>query len=215
VPEPLPLATDGGSHLDRLRITVIDVKHAASTLEDLIHYPRNRSDDVIRRVAITGSSPSWNAQVAYLVFDLRTVARSLEAVLRGHVTGSHKARGGSDANTFLALDAVVDLAHAAGESPTRDALRELERWLYRARVALGQIEPMSQLPRAPGASEPRCPWCGNLTLRYQPHAGLVRCVNPECRDDDGRRPSGRVELGALSAEPILAWHDGSTGLDVA
>lgn len=162
---------------------------------------------------MVGSSPSWNAQAAYLVLEIRQRVRGLEEVLRDRVTGTKLPRGGSDRNTSLALDAIVELSHAVGAADVRDATGVLTRWLHQARTCLGEVEPLSRLPRLPGQPEPRCPWCQFTTLRYQPYAGVVRCVNPECLDDHDRRPIGHIELGPYSGEAILAWNDGSTGLE--
>lgn len=208
-----PPVTDGGSDLDRLRSAVADTKRVFNDLEDLICHPATRGVDVIRRTAITGSSPSWHSQAAYLVFELGAISRELEAGLRRRTTGSESIRGFSDANTFLALDAVVALTLSTSDAV--DSLNILCRWVRRGREALGEVEPLSRLPRVPGQPELRCPYCTFLTLRYQQHAGLVRCVNPNCLDDDERRPLAYVELGRLSHEPILAWRDGSSGLGAA
>lgn len=203
----------GGDLLDRLRALVSDVKRAAATLEDLVQHPSTRPDDVTRHSVLVGSSPAWHSQAAYLVLGLGQLARDLEDGLRGRVTGTSVARGGSDRNTFLALDAVAELAHAVPVEDAADAERALARWFYRAKTCLGEVEPWDRLPRLPGQAEPRCPWCRFTTLRYQRYAGVVKCVNPECADDDGRHPKGTVDLGPYSGEPILAWGDGSTGLE--
>lgn len=202
-----------GDVFDRVRDVSIAIRHIASVLEDVIHHPTTRRDDVVRRSAFVGSSPSWNAQVAYLIFDLRPLVRSCESRLRFTGTNTvQRPRGGSDENTYLALEALPDLALSAGSGAANEALRDLEAWHHRARLALGEVEPMRRVPRQPGAQEPRCPWCEHLTLRCQVHAGLVKCVNPECLDDTGRQPQGWLEIGRTSGEPMLVWRDGTSGL---
>lgn len=208
-------ATHGGDAIDRLGETVAAVKRAANSLDDLVCHPSTRGNDATRHSTLVGSSPAWHAEAAYLVLDLGRLARELERQLRDRVTGTSLNRGSSNANTFLALGAVLELAHAVDEEVVVDTEYRLARWLHRGRTCLGEVEPLSRLPRLPGQSEPRCPWCGFTTLRYQPYAGIVRCVNPNCLDDDERRPVGDVTLGPYSGEPILAWRDGSTGLGAA
>ena len=203
---------DGGSDNDQLRAMVVAVKHAYNTLEDLVVHPASHGNQLVRPSTLVRAWPAWNTQAAYLVFDLHRMARDHEQRLRDLVSGSRIPRGGSDRNTFLALDALPALAFAAGPDEVHETLTALSAWLRRAREALGEVEPLARLPRQPGESEPRCPWCQRMTLRHQPHAGVVRCVNPACRDTDGNRPLGRVELGRLSCEPLLVWGTGEVGL---
>lgn len=203
---------NGGDHLNQLRSLVCDVKRAYDLLEDLIPQPGSRGSSDGRRATRVGSSPSWHAQAAYLVLELGQLVRGLERSMRGRVTNGSQSRGGSNANTFLALDSLVGFSSAVGEDDVIDAVASLRRWLVSARTALGEVEPWTRLPRQPGMEEPRCPWCGYLTLRYQAHSGHVRCVNPNCLDDDENHPAGTVELGRFSGELILAWRDGSIGL---
>jgi len=206
-------ANDRGDTFDQLRETSIDVRRMAAVLEDLIQHPGTRHDDVIRPSVLVGSSPAWNAQAAYLIFDLRQLVRAHESELRSIGTGvSQRPRGGSDQNTYLALEAIVDLAMAAGTELAKKTLYDLKTWHHRARVVLGEVEPLERVPRQPGEPEPRCPWCEMTTLRYQACAGLVKCVNPECRDEDGERPRGRLEIGRTSGEPLLVWQDSTSGL---
>lgn len=203
---------DGGSDNDLLRAAVVSVKHAYSTLEELVVHPVSRGAQLVRPSTLVRAWPAWNTQAAYLVFDLHRLTRDHEDRLRRLVSGSVMPRGSSDRNTFLSLDTLPDLAFAAGDDEVHETLTALSGWLRRARETLGEVEPLARLPRQPGASEPRCPWCQRMTLRHQPHAGIVRCVNPACRDTDGNRPLGRVELGRLSCEPLLVWGTGEVGL---
>lgn len=203
---------DGGSDNDQLRAAVVSVKHAYSTLEELVVHPVSKGNQLVRPSTLVRAWPAWNTQAAYLVFDMHRLTRDHENRLRGLVSGSQMSRGGSDRNTFLSLDALPDLAFAAGRDEVHETLTALSGWLRRARETLGEVEPLARLPRQPGAGEPRCPWCERMTLRHQPHAGIVRCINPACRDTDGNRPQGRVELGRLSCEPLLVWGTGEVGL---
>jgi hypothetical protein len=204
--------SDGGSDHDRLCTCVDSAKRAYSTLEDLLEHPASGSRELVRPSSFARAWPSWNTQAAYLIFDLRQLTRDHENRLLAFGAATVRARGSSDRNTFLSLDALPKLAHAAGVDEVHETLSALSSWLRRAREALGEVEPLSRLPRLPGAPEPRCPWCECMTLRQQPHAGLVRCVNPACVDSAGRRPLARVEVGRLSLEPMLVWDSGEVGL---
>lgn len=212
IPERVSPIHGGGDDSDQLRIVSVAVKHAYNALEELLPQPGSRGNQLIRPSTLVRAWPSWHTQAAYLVFELHRLVRDHESRLRVIVSGTRARRGGSDRNTFLALDALDALAGAAGPDEVHETLTALTAWLRRAREALGEIEPLSRLPRLPGQSEPRCPWCQRMTLRHQPYAGIVRCINPACRDGDGRRPVGRVEIGRLSCEPLLLWGTGEVGL---
>jgi hypothetical protein len=155
---------------------------------------------------------SWNTAVAYVILEVHAGARELEQNLRYSKTGSIYERGGSDKNTTAALYSITALAAGAGDYELRDATRTVERWCWKARLALGEAEPLVHVPRAPGKRAPRCPWCGFATLRMKPLAGIVRCVNPACADANGSRPVGKVEFGPAFGEPLLVWQDDSVGL---
>lgn len=208
-----PVSTeDGGSETDQLRVVSVSVKHAYNALEELIVHPATHGNQLVRPSTLVRAWPAWNTQAAYLVFDLHRLTRDHEDRLRERVTGTKSRRGSSDRNTFLSIDALPNLALAAGQDEVHETLMVFSAWLRRARETLGEVEPLSRLPRLPGQSEPRCPWCQRMTLRHQPYAGIVRCINPACLDTDGRRPFGRIELGRLSCEPLLVWSTGEAGL---
>jgi hypothetical protein len=204
-------ALSGADPTDLLREAVATAIRVGAALEELIHQPTSRPGGP--RSVLVGSAPSWHAQAAYLVLDLQHLARRLEGELRFKVTDAYRQpRGGSDANTTLALSALVDMAQAVDRDTRWDVWRRLDAWCLKGRTCLGEFEPLQLLPRKPGKREPRCPYCSRLTLRQQVLAGLVRCVNPACRDDSGHRPVARVTLGRLSAQPILTWRDGTSGV---
>lgn len=205
-------ALSGADPTELVREAVGTAKRVYDTLHDLVTEPPSRRGGG-GRGAVTGSSPSWHAQAAYLTLELRGLARELEIGLKLRVTGADiRARGGSDANTFLALDQVAVLAGLAVREARWDAWRRLDNWNLRGRTCLGEVEPLALLPRLPGKQEPHCPYCRRHTLRHQVLAGIVRCVNPVCHDDEGNRPVAQIVLGRLSAEPLLTWRDGTSGL---
>jgi hypothetical protein len=147
-----------------------------------------------------------------LIFDLRSLARRLEADLRYRVTGGRIRRGMSDRNTQLSLKALPDLAVNACDSDVAVALCALNGWLERARPVVGESEALRRVPRLHGYLEPRCPWCSYCTLRCKLAAGLLFCINPVCTDEDGRRPHGTIEVGLTVTDVVLRWQDSTHGI---
>lgn len=186
-------------------------------LERLVAEPERRAGG--RGVRVLESKIPWNAQAAALVLELRELARRLEGQLLldllGEVPAARgPARGGSDENTRLALGALPGLVAGLGDDGSANlVMLRLGRWVGRARVVLGEAEPLEHLPRQPDGREPACPFCHAHTLRFQRASAMVRCVNPDCRDERGRRPRGRVELGQISGQPMLLWQSGDVGVD--
>jgi hypothetical protein len=176
--------------------------------------PPSRTSADLRHATHVGSSPSWHEQAAYAALELAARARMLETSLRGELGLPERPRGGSTHNTIQAVNALPGLCVGAPQDAVREALDVLNRWIGKARIIVGEVEPLRRLPRDVGGAEPRCPWCDFMTLRQQPYAGLLRCVNPACRDQNGNRVVGRVEFGRLSAQPILVWDSGDVGLSV-
>jgi hypothetical protein len=156
---------------------------------------------------------SWNSQVAMLLLDVHAGVRDLETDLKYQVTGRVRSRGGSDRNTAKCLANLPALCAGCDHAAVSLACKKLESWIWRARMVLGDAEPFSRLPRLPGQGDPRCPFCrtaGSLRVRHA--TGSVICLKPTCKDSEGNRPQGRVEVGSFSAEPLVAWTDGTTGV---
>lgn len=149
---------------------------------------------------------------AYLLLELHREARQSERRLRLFLCLPLRDRGSSGENTKLALDAIVALAEAAGDALASDAAAWLERWHARAKRALGEASPVARLPRQPGEPERSCPFCECLTLRYWSLDGVVKCINPGCRDDDGKRPAAKIEYSGFTGQLELCWQDGVVGL---
>lgn len=159
---------------------------------------------------------AWNVQAAMLILDIHVGARELETNLRYQVAGTVWVRGGSETNTEKCLKGLPSLAMGVPYDVQVMAIRRTESWIYRGRLVLGDAEPVSRLPRLPGEPEPACPYGPHKgTLRVQHLTGVVRCLHPACRDSNGNKPSGRIELGAYSGEPLIAWADGVTGVAAA
>lgn len=156
---------------------------------------------------------AWNAQAAMLLLEVHSGIRDLETNLRYSVTGRVRVRGGSDRNTETCLRVLPNLCAGCDYAAVQLACKKLESWIWRARLVLGDAEPFSRLPRLPGQGDPRCPFCatpGSLRVRHA--TGSVVCLKPACKDSNGDRPQGKVEVGQFSLEPIIAWADGTTGV---
>jgi hypothetical protein len=199
-----------GSCYDRLSQAVSSAKAHVPLLEAAIHggsAPVRGGGRMTPR-----SKPPWDAAVACLIIDLQHGARIHESQLRVAIGLPARDRGGSDANTYIALTNIVTLAGTAGESLASEPALWLERWNGRAARALGEASPFALLPRQPGEPERPCPFCQLLSLRYLPLHGMVKCINPSCRDEDGRRPSARIEFSMFTHQLELVWQDGVVGL---
>ena len=161
---------------------------------------------------IDHSQPPWNAQAANAILDLHAKAREMEAWLRVSQKLPLRTRGGSDENTQKALENVTRLSEAADDGTVRDHIRELEKWIRTARIALDETEMPKRLPRRPGQPEPRCPFCGNHTLRMWPLMGKISCIKPDCKDDHDRKPYAKMEYSPHVQDFVLVWQDGLAGV---
>jgi hypothetical protein len=158
--------------------------------------------------------PAWNAAVAFWVTEVHQGLRELERDVAYSITGRLRPlRGGSDGNTLKAASVLPALTSGTDYHSTMAVVKQIESWVFRGRLLLGDLEPFARLPRLPGQPAPCCPFCKSQdSLRYRPATGQVRCLMPACRDSQGNRPMGQMEVGAYSGEPMLAWSDGSTGV---
>jgi hypothetical protein len=166
-------------------------------LADLITTPAAKVvDDAgpIAHAKIVGSPAPWHAAAGEAYMAIHAEAREIEQDARYRITGHTGAlRGGSDENTRAALRAVEHLVHALDEDHAHKVGRDVARLVRLAREALGESERWAPLRRQPGQLPPVCPYCETYGLRILPSTGEVRCVNPECRDTRGKRPSGHAE----------------------
>jgi hypothetical protein len=153
------------------------------------------------------SQPPWCAPVAGVILDLHAGARRMEAELRDELGLPSRARGSSTQNTYSALRAVAALAQGAGDEQVMLISGELERWLRRAAIALGEKEAPQRLPRLPGEAEPCCPLCQRRTLRMLPLEGVICCIVRSCRDENGRRLTARMEYSPFARDFVLQWSD--------
>jgi len=181
-------------------------------LEAVVATPVRRVRDEAKRGRVDHSQPPWNAAVAHLITDLHARSRELERELRDRASLSLLHRGGGSSNTRAALEAALSVAEAVPDADVAAALRWLVGWTRRAQVALGVRDQPRRLPRRPHEVEPRCPYCLNHTLRFWATRGEVRCVNPCCVDEAGRRPAALMEYSCVAMDWVLAWRDGSVGV---
>jgi hypothetical protein len=158
---------------------------------------------------------AWNAGVAMLLMEIHSGCRELEQDLKYQVSGRIRTRGGSDGNTVKALEGLPGLVAGVDHAGAVLVARRLESWAFRARLVLGDSEPFARFPRLPGQKAPACPFCHTPdSLRYRPFSGQVRCLRPTCRDSQGNRPEGRIDVGDFSGDPLIAWASGEIGVEV-
>jgi len=160
-----------------------------------------------------------NAAALFALTSVHATARQLEGVLK-YAAGARRGgplavRGGSDANTLAALDAIGALAEIADDDLYRLVIAELEQRLDEAR-SVAAIDEAQRWRHLRGRA---CPYCGCLvTLKVALDArgrptGHVECFagaradGGRCLDGNGLRPvaaMGTDERG----RPVLAWADG-------
>lgn len=196
----------------RLRALVAEATTVGYQLEQVIATTTPVLGGGIKRGRIDHSQPPWNAPVAHLILDLHAEAREMEERLRRHLGIPDKPRGVSTENTRFALESVANLAEVSSDAYVGDCLAYLDRWIGHARIVLGERDQPQRLPRQPGLPEPRCPYCERMTLRHLASRGEVRCINPECRTEEGRRPSALMTWSNVAMEWVLAWNDGFVGI---
>lgn len=170
------------------------------------------------RHQVTGSPAPWHPEAGPLLMTIHAGVRELEENLRYLVTGhTGQPRGGSDANTLAALDAITTLIHGVPETAATRVRNQLAAWVQQAREIrdIGEAEKWVPIHVPRGELPPECPYCGTYSLRVAQETGRVRCFNQECRDSDGRRPSGWIDRNRVTGEAVLVWADGRTTYGVA
>jgi hypothetical protein len=162
--------------------------------------------------AAVASQPPWNAAVANALMDAHAGLRRLEAQVRRRVTGSVLARGGSDASTRSAIEALVNFAPTLARHHAAEVARQMDRWS----VSVMSLPAVDHLPYwmpirlSDGSATPPCPYCGTPSLRRHEAYGVVACLKPSCpAATGGRRPwaqIGRDDRGRMT----WWWPDGTT-----
>lgn len=198
----------------RLRESVSHALSLNERLESVIAV-KSRVNSGAFHGKVDHSQPPWSAAVANAVLDLHAMSRDAEGRLRASLSLPYRLRGGSSDNTGKALESLLRLSEGAGDAFVRENIRWLDGWCRKASIALNEAEVPRRLPRMEGQGEPSCPFCECRTLRMLPLHGLIRCVNPECRDDKDRKPNARLEYSDHAGEIVLRWQDDIIGLPVA
>lgn len=158
------------------------------------------------------SSPPWCAAVANVIMDLHAQSRDTEACLRISLKLPKRPRGGSSSNTRIALENLVKLSEGADDDAVRKNIRWLESWSRRAGIALSETEMPRRLPRIEGRKEPPCPFCKCRTLRMLPLEGIIRCMDKDCKDEEGRRPLAYLKYSRFTKQMELIWQDNIVGI---
>ena len=175
-------------------------------LDMMLPHPGSRRPGPMSQHKIVASSPPWHAQAAGLVLELHTSIRRVESDLVHVVSGrTATPRGGTDANTWFALRSVGRLCYAADDNTTARIFGYLDTWINRAYAIFDDRQSLHRLPRHPGESEYRCPYCTYQTMRWHPLTGVIVCVNPGCRDDEGRRPRWTVAYQITGDRLEWSW----------
>lgn len=155
------------------------------------------------------SQPPWNAAAADAILDLHAWSREAEALSRIYLSLPARPRGFSSQNTAKALASLLRLAEGLADDLVRNNASWLSRWSSRASSVLGETESARRLPREHGQAARPCPWCKRDTLRQLALAGTVFCIDPSCRDEEGRRPKAQLEF--FDNEWVLRWQDSLLG----
>ena len=189
----------------RLRETVGDALSFNERLEALIAVKSAQPSGVFHG-KIDHSQPPWNAAVADAILDLHAWCRKTEVLMKRNLGFPPRRRGNSSENTKKGLESLTRLAEGADDESVRDVTRWLDSWCRRASQIMGETEAAKRLPRIEGERSMTCPWCKRDTLRQLALAGLIFCIDPNCKDDEKRRPKARLEY--FQGDFILRWQDG-------
>ena len=151
-----------------------------------------------------------NAAVLLAATGIHAVARWWEAMLLYHHGGTAVwgRRGGSDANTVGALEAIVRLAAAADDDTVAMLLADLSR----AEADAGAVRAIDETPQWRYLRGRPCPHCGCWALKVLLDASGRPTGHVECF---GHGPGGRPCRQAAAAgtdergRPVLEWSDGT------
>jgi len=161
------------------------------------------------------SKPPWNAAAADVVLAVHEGIRRLEFALLCEITPGRQPasrRGGSDGNTYSAIESVVRLCAAVSRNRADEVARLLDRWTAAAKrlPALDELARWTPLRRDNNNLPPDCRFCRRYSLRVAETSGVVACFTPGCRDSQGNSPVGRLGYQKVPPHrPCLMWNDGS------
>lgn len=206
-----------GSLRDQLQEIVRNSITLNERLERVLPTPLHTLPGEVRHGKVSAAPIPWYSRAAYLILDLHAQAREMESVLRLIAGQPVRDRGGSNINTYKALESVVALSWAVDDGKVQECKTWLEGWEGKARIALGEADEPRRLPRHPGQPDPSCPYCSQRTLRFWALERLVRCINPSCYIDEEhkKRAIARMEFSGIVGDFVLVWSDNSVGLGAA
>lgn len=188
-----------------MRAAARALRGAIAAGEALIAHPDETGQQFITGSAAETQIP-WNAGAAWAVLDPHAGVRALENQMRAELGLAPVRRGGSDRNTWEAIESMVTLAGAlAGESQAFYA-RQLDKWAQMA-LALPSVDRLPQWQALPMRSPPDCPYCHTPNLRHHEALGIVACLFLNCPAiTDGVRPW--AEVGSKRGQLRWRWRDG-------
>jgi hypothetical protein len=172
----------------------------------MLPYKEASRGQPISRQKLSASTIPWHSHAAGLIHEFYTEVRRLEVNLQSSLTGIRGVRrGGSDGNTQMAMRAIVNYAYSVDEQTVLGVLGFFDGWCRRAQAVFSPDLGLHRIPREPGEGELRCPWCEYQTMRWQPSSGIIVCINPECRNDEGIRPRWRAEYQVVADQMQFTW----------
>lgn len=179
-------------------------------LARLLHLPDSPAGyaDTGMTGALAHSPVPGNAGAFHASTGIHALARWWEAMLLYHHGGTSVwgRRGGSDANTLKALEAVVRLAAGADD----DVLEDLARDLRRAEADAGAVPAIDEAERWRRLPGRACPFCGCWRLMVLLDARERPTSHVCCFGHDGGVPCRQTATAATDASgrPALRWASG-------
>lgn len=153
------------------------------------------------------SRPPWNQAVATALFDAHAAIRQLESDMRAEVSGTLRRCSPRSGNTGRVLAAISAMEVAVSSQLHKRAVKELNRLSLHIRQlpAVDESLRWEHVRTEAGTEPPKCPYCECFSLRVAITAGLVACFNPDCADEDGERPTAKLDISRLDGSPVLVW----------
>jgi hypothetical protein len=204
---------EAGTPRHRLNEVAVKSFRISNQLQSVIALKPRQADNQFQG-KISHSPPPWNSAAAFAFLEFHQLTRELEARFKLCAKFPVRDRGGSDENTRLALVSLTKLSEKVSDAAVLDAVIQLDKWLSKARIILGELEFPQRLPRLPGKGEPVCPFCKHKTLRAYPLRGYIICVTPLslCHDEQGRKPRATLTYSNFTCQLELVWQDNVVGL---
>jgi hypothetical protein len=201
------MRADPGSIRERLKGSTNQAWKLYCALNAVIPFKEAGRGQQISRQKLTASTIPWHGAAAGLVYDFYAEVRRLEVNLKAEVTGIRGVRrGGSDGNTRMALQSIVNFSHVVDDQTVLGVLGFVDRWIRQANAVFNPDLGLHRIPRTPGENDMRCPWCEYQTMRWQPATGIIVCINPECRNDSDERPRWRADYEIVGDEMRFTWN---------